>query len=168
MQRSSLKTQAKKVVSSINWKKWLFVIVIILTAFPLYRYIKKQMLKNEEQDTKIVKDKNYLDNQNPLTQQAKADKITKRKDIQADAKALAHHLGTMYSDKNSWTSIFDWKGWTENDAEAAKIVVRQRLNFNLMVRLYYECYSNSRDLRKDLLELLDEKELKKIQKYKVL
>lgn len=168
MQNARTKAMVKKSISSVNWKKWILPIIGLLVAFPLYRYVKKQLAKNEEQDAKLAKNEKYASNQNPITQQSKADKITKRKDIQADANALAHHLGTKYSDKNSWTSIFDWQGWTENDAEAAKIVIRQRLNFKLMERLYYDCYSNSRNLRNDILALIDGDELKKIQKYKIL
>lgn len=144
---------------------WIAVIFIILLMFPLYRYIRKQHQKNVEQKEATEKEVNYAENQNPQIQQTKADKITTRKDIQTAAQELSHHLGTKYSDTDSWWSIFNPRGWTENDKQVADILIKQRLNYNLLKQLYYTCYSNSRDLTADVLKLLDKSELARVRKF---
>lgn len=144
---------------------WIAVLVIIILMFPLYRYIRKQHQKNVEQKEATEKDLSYQENQNPQIQQSKADKITTRKDIQTAAQELAHHLGTKYSDTDSWLSIFNPRGWTENDRAVAQILITQRNNYHLLKQLYYTCYSNSRDLTADVLKLLDKSELALVRKY---
>jgi hypothetical protein len=142
---------------------WILILVAIIVSFPLYRFIKKQMAKNSEQDTALEKDKSFIENQNPIIQTAKADKITKNKGVQAAAKDLAHHLGTKYSDANHWYSFLDPRGWTEDDKKVADILIYQRNNYKLLERLYYTCYTNSRSLSDDVLKLLDEDQLKRVQ-----
>ena len=148
-----------------DWKKWLGIFIGLLLVFPAIRYIMRQLQKTGETEERIAKIKSFNENQNPIVAQSKADKITTRKDIQSAANDLAHHLGTKYSDKNSFWDFFNPKGWSENDSAAAQILIKQRLNFKLLERLYYNVYSNSRSLRDDVLKLLDERELKKVQKY---
>ncbi|MGL2964650.1 hypothetical protein ACSVH2_12580 [Flavobacterium sp. RSB2_4_14] len=160
--RTALKGGAKWYHKPINW---ILILICIIVPFPLYRFIKKQMAKNSEQDVQLEKDKSFIENQNPIVQTQKAKKITTRTDIQAAAKDLAHHLGTKYSDTNHWYSFLDPRGWTENDKKVADILIKQRLNFKLLERLYYSCYTNSRSLSDDVLKLLDEDELKRVQKY---
>ena len=117
----------------------------------------------DKKNTEVVKDKTFLENQNPVVAQNKADKITVRKDVQSAAKQLAHELGTKYSDKNSSWSWIDPRGWTENDKKVADILLYQRYNYWLLKRLYYEVYTNSRSLTDDIFSLLDENELKRVQ-----
>ena len=155
--------------SMLKWYQkplnWFLIIVGIIIAFPLFRYIKAQLEKNKEQNSTITKNAAFVENQNPITRQKKADVITTRKDIQAAAESLAHDLGTKYSDQNSWFSWLNPRGWTENDKSAADTLIKQRLNFKLLEKLYFTCYSNSRSLHDDVLQLLDEEELKRVRKY---
>jgi hypothetical protein len=168
MQSSVLKNQVKTALKGgVKWYhkpiNWILILICIIVPFPLYRFIKKQMAKNSEQDTQLVKDKSFIENQNPIIQTAKADKITKNKGVQAAAKDLAHHLGTKYSDANHWYSFLDPRGWTEDDKKVADILIYQRNNYKLLERLYYTCYTNSRSLSDDVLKLLDEDQLKRVQ-----
>lgn len=144
---------------------WVAVIVLILLIFPLYRYIRNQHQKNVDQSERQEKEVKLTENQNPVIQQTKADKITTRKDVQTAAQELAHHLGTKYSDAGNWWDFLNPRGWTENDKKVADIVITQRYNYNLLKQLYYECYSNSRDLTTDILKLVDASELARIRKY---
>ncbi len=151
----------------INWLKYLLVIVGIFAFFPLYRYILNQLSKNQTAEIKAVKQQKFLSNSDPLTQQTNADKITKDKGVQSSCKQLVTALGTLSCDNplaDYWSFLYP-SGWTENDAEAARILIYQRNNYQLMKRLYNECYTNSRDLSKDALNLLDTSELKKVLKY---
>jgi hypothetical protein len=68
-------------------------------------------------------------------------------------------------DRNSMWSWLNPKGWTENDKLVADDLIKGRNNYKLIQRLYFEVYSNSRNLLNDLLELLDQDELKRISKY---
>jgi hypothetical protein len=139
-----------------NW----VIITIVLFGLPYaYRYYKTQFQLNDEQDLKLEKDKAWLANLSPTTQKSRADKITTSIELQAVAKKLASDLGTAYSDKNSYFSWLNPKGWTENDESVLNTLLKYRNFFPTLERLYFECYSNSRNLRTDILELLDEKEL---------
>jgi hypothetical protein len=146
------------------------VIALIIVGPWLYRYIKAQIQANNEQDAEIDKDKAYESNKDPVVQQSKADKITKSKELQAAAKKIAHDLGTKYSDQNSsWLSpstwsIFNPKGWTENDEEARNVLLKYRNYYPTLKRLYHDCYSNSRNLSDDLVDLLDKEDLALVRK----
>lgn len=168
MQNSNLKNHYKTALKGgSKWYhkpiNWLLILICIILPIPLFRYLKRQFQKNNEQEIQIQKDRTFIENQNPIVVTAKADKITSRKDIQAGAKDLAHHLGTKYSDKNAWWSFLDPRGWTENDKKAADILIYQRNNYKLLERLYFSCYTNSRSLSDDVLKLLDESQLKRVQ-----
>lgn len=160
----------KKATTPFNWKKWLYIIIGIILFFPLARFIIRQYNKFKGLETEIDAENqenqnnvNYIQNQNPVIAQNKADKITTRKDVQSAAKQLAHDLGTKYSDKNSWWSWLDPRGWTENDKKVADTLLYQRYNFHHLKRLYNEVYTNNRVLTDDLFALLDESELKRVQ-----
>lgn len=152
-----------------NWKVWLILTVLTLLFFPLFRFVRAQLTKNKEQKADLDKIVIWQENQNPTIAQNKADKITTRKDVQQSAKELAHHLGTMYSDNPdmSWLGV-DWsflnpRGWTENDKKVADILLYQWRNYSYLKRLYHDVYTNSRNLTNDLIKLLDDKELKRVQ-----
>jgi len=150
----------------IHWFKWIiFVVVLTIIAFPLWRFIKSQIQKNQEKTASIEKTEKFISNQNPITQQFRADQITKDKTVQMRARNIAKNLGTIYSDTNSMWSWLNPKGWTENDKQVADDLIKGRNNYKLIQRLYFECYSNSRNLNNDILEFLDTDELKRVQKY---
>lgn len=111
-------------------------------------------------DSKEVKDKSdkataVVDNNNAMTQQQKANSITNRKDVQSDAKALAYHLGLSIENNTSFWSWANPKNWTENDDLIVNILIRERLNYGQLKKLYYSCYTDSRNLGTDLMNLLD-------------
>lgn len=137
---------------------------LIFLVWPwLKKYGMNMMASNEKTEQEIEKDREYQANKNPVTLQEKLDAITTRKDIQADAKELAHHLGTKY-DTGSWTDIFNYKKWTENDGAAATILIRQQYNYKFMEKLYFTV-TRSHNLTDDILEYLDKSELEKVRKY---
>lgn len=157
--------------ATFNWKKWLFILIAIIVIPILIRYIYKQYQKWKALQEDVKQTNDYNANQNPTTVQNKRDKITVRKDVQQDAIMLAHHLGTKYSDVpfDFWdTDTWGWanpKGWTENDKEAADILIRERLNYSYLQKLYYETETNKRNLTNDIISLLDKSELQRVQKY---
>ena len=112
----------------------------------------------------ILKEQNFIANQDEPTLNFNLNKITKRKDIQTAAKDLAHHLGTKYSDKNSWYDWLDPQGWTENDNEVENILMRQRKNYGLLVLLYKQV-TNNRSLSNDIRMYLDSENLNRIRKH---
>lgn len=143
----------------VNW----FMILCAFLVLPyLYRYYKKQQQLNEEQEQKLEKDRTFTDNKNPIIQQQRADKITSNKELQSVTKKIAHDLGTKYSDKNSAWSWLDYQGWTENDDEVTMALIKYRNYYPTIQRLYFGCYSNSRNLSDDLVALLDDKNLKRL------
>lgn len=150
---------------SQNYAKIILAVIGFLLLFPLYNYIKRQIAKTEAVSDEIAKETKYIENQNPINQRVKAAKITNRTDIIEAARGLAHHLGTMYSDSNKWYSVFDPRGWTENDKAAADLVIKQRLNYKLLEKLYFDVFTNSRNLTQDLLKYLDPDQLKRVQKF---
>lgn len=142
----------------------LLIVVIVL----LYPWIKKYVLKMTQslKETKkdIEKDTALDENKDPDVLQSKMDAITTRKDVQADAIALSHALGTKYSDRGHWWDFLDPQGWTENDSEVADILIRERLNYSYMQQLYF-VVTRSRNLTDDILAYLDSSELQRVRKY---
>lgn len=147
-----------------NYIKWVFVLIGLILLFPLFRFIRKQLQKNKEQMTQFLKEQNFVANQDEPTLNYNLNQITKRKDIQTAAKDLAHHLGTKYSDKNSWFDWLDPQGWTENDNEVENILMRQRKNYGILILLYKKV-TNSRSLSNDLRMYLDTDNLNRIRKH---
>jgi hypothetical protein len=163
------KTIPKKSTNAFNFRNLLWVSVGFLLFFPLVRFVIRQYnkfgaLENDinSENVENTKKAAFIQNQNPIISQNKADKITVRKDVQQAAKKLAHDLGTKYSDKDSWWSWADPRGWTENDKSVADALIYQQKNFALLKKLYYDVYTNSRNLTDDLYTLLDDKELKRV------
>lgn len=144
---------------------WILILGVIVGGPILYRYVKEQLLLNKEQNEDIKAETQILLNQNPLTRQQQADKITLDKNVQRSAENLAHHLGTKYSDAGNWYDIFNPRGWTENDNEVLTILQVQVRNIHLVERLYFEVYSKRRNLKDDVNKLLDKPQLEKLKAY---
>ena len=170
------KKPTNKKKEPFNWKKWLYILIGILLFFPVVRFVIRQYNKFNSLENEIDKEnqtnevhQNFIQNQNPIVAQNKADKITVRKDVQAAAKELVHHLGIKYQQNPNaeWLGInwsfLDPRGWTENDKKVADILIYQRLNYSLLKRLYNEVYTKGNKLNDDVLALVDETELKRIQ-----
>lgn len=147
-------------------KKYWLIITAILVGYPyLKRYLEAEELKNKLATASVEKDTKLLANQNPLTQAQKRLKITKSKDLHAASQSLASDLGVMYSDAGNWYDFMNPRGLTENDTNVRKTLVLYRNYFNILEKLYYEVDTNSRSLRKDILQYLDADELKYLRKY---
>lgn len=102
---------------------------------------------------------------NPANQNAEADSVKPKSTsqelwdkIKNDTALIAHHLGVNYS----W---YNPQSWSENDAEVAKILIRQVYNFKHLETLYYKTYAKGRNLKADVLKLLDNAELQKVRKF---
>jgi hypothetical protein len=148
-----------------NWQAYLVVIIIPVIGFPLYRFFMKQTQKNQEAEIAIQQQQQLIANQDPIKQQSVADSITTDKSVQSYAKELAFRLGTAFSDNGHWYNFLDPRGWTEDDTRVADIVIYQRKNYQLLVKLYNKCYSNSRSLSDDLFKYVDNDQLIRIKKY---
>ena len=154
----------KSSFSKLTTIQWLYILAGVILLFPLYRFIRNQLNKNKEQKFEIDKENNFLQNQNEPTLDVMLDKITPTKSLQKAAKDLAHHFGTKYSDANNWWDFLNPRGWTENDNEIEKILIYQRNNYALLVKLYAEV-TNSRSLGNDIRKYLDHSNRKKVAKY---
>lgn len=148
-----------------NWQAYIVVIVLPLIGFPLYRFIIKQVQKNNEAQIAVEQQQQLTDNKDPIKQQITADSITSSKSVQSYTKEVATKLGTQYSDAGNWYDFLDPRGWTEDDTRIADIIIYQRNNYQLMVKLYNKCYSNSRSLSDDLYKYLDNDQLLRVKKY---
>lgn len=102
---------------------------------------------------------------NPASQNELADSVKPKSTsqdlwdrIKNDTALIAHHLGVNYSWYNS-------QSWSENDAEVAKILIRQVYNLKHLETLYYITYAKGRNLKADVLKLLDSAELEKVRKF---
>jgi hypothetical protein len=145
-----------------------FVTVLIVGAMSapyLYRYFKGQELKNKEQNDSIAGQNQLIDNKNPLTAQQNANKITLNKDVQATALQLTVDLGYKYSDAGSWWNFLDPRGWTENDKKVLSALKYQVRNIHLVERLYFEVYTNRRNLKDDVNRVLDAAELAELKAH---
>jgi hypothetical protein len=148
-----------------NWQVYLLLIGIPLIGFPLYRFIIKQFQKNDEVQKDIQQQQQLIENQDPIKQQSVADSITPSKSIQSYTKEVASKLGTQYWDAGNWYDFLNPRGWSEDDTRVADIIIYQRNNYHLMVKLYNKCYSNSRSLSNDLYKYLDNDQLLRVKKY---
>ena len=93
------------------------------------------------------------------------DKINTNQSLQTAVVRLVQCLGVNYYDNpTQWFPWLNSKGWTENDDEAADLVIKYRKSYASMQKMYYEV-TNNRDLSADLLDLLDTDSLKRVRKY---
>lgn len=157
-------------------KYWLFITALLIGIPYLKRYMDEQAertrqaraqnkLDGVKADIIIKKETQFVTNLNPLIQSQRRLRITASKDLHAASQSLSAHFGVLYSDKGNWYDFLNPKGWSENDTEIRKILVLYRNYFDKLEKLYYEVDTNSRSLRKDILELLDADELKYLRKY---
>ena len=146
-------------------KNWIVITGLLLVVPYLDRYLKAQALITKEKNADIAKDYKLLVNQNPITQNEKRLAITGSKDLHAASTKLASDFGFLIADRGNWYDFMLPKGWTENDEEIRKTLVLYRNYFNILEKLYFEVDTNSRSLRKDILELLDKDELTYLRKY---
>jgi hypothetical protein len=174
MQERSINIKkAKATLDLYEWLKWLILgTVVIIGIFPLIAYIKRQISKGKEVKTLAQKKAIFEANKNPIHQEKIANSITHRPDIKAAALSLATDLGTAYSDAPDWKLFspstwfaLDPRGMTENDTAAANTLIKQRKNIEVLGALYFNCYTNGRNLKMDVLKLLDEDQLTRVRKY---
>ncbi|SHM71836.1 hypothetical protein [Flavobacterium xinjiangense] len=155
---------------------WLFITALLVGIPYLRRYMAEQSeqtrqasqtlrLEGQKADSVIIKETKLLVNQNPLTQNKKRLAITKSKDLHAASSKLATDFGVRYSDNGNWYDFMNPKGYSENDNSIKETLVLYRNYFDKLEKLYYEVDTNSRSLRKDILQYLDAGELKYLRKY---
>lgn len=170
------KTDVPTQVIEFLKKYWLFITALLVGIPYLKRYLDEQaektriakeqiQLEGQKASAEIKNETKLLANQNPLTQKDKRLAITGSKDLHAASTKLAHDFGFLVADRGEWYDFLKPKGWTENDTEIRKTLVLYRNYFNILEKLYYEVDTNSRSLRKDILNLLDKDELAYLRKY---
>lgn len=147
--------------------KNIFLILGIILVVPwIKEYLQNMELRNKANQIEKDKEDTFLQNQNMYTQQAKRDKITKSKELQAVATKIANDLGTSINhDTGSWSDIFNPRSWTENDKEVANALIKYRNYFPTLVNLYNQAETRQRKLKEDLLKLLDDTEIKRVRQY---
>lgn len=180
MQRNSIKRSAQDNAFNDAFdfikRNWLMITGLLVAVPYIMRYLKAQALRSqvanleldlkEKVDTKEVEKATKLfENENPLTQNQKRKAITSSQALWSASQSLAHDFGVIYKDTGHWWDIFNPRGWTENDKSIRQTLVYQRNNFPILEKLYYQVDTNSRSLRKDILEYLDKDELEYLRKY---
>lgn len=161
-------------------KKYIVYIIVSLTLFillifPLYRFIKRQLFKNSQQNNDLQLDEvietneinrriQFVENLQPAVLLNKLDRITPRRDLQNIARQLSHDLGVRYSDNLDWWSFFDPRGWTENDELVANNLIKYKDHYNTLALCYYQI-TNSRSLRNDVIKLLDNDQVTRVRKH---
>jgi hypothetical protein len=165
-------------------KYWLFITALLIGIPYLKRYMDEQSEKTRQAklvlevegkraNAQVVIDNRQTENANPLTQQQKRLKITASKELHAASQKLASDFGMMQTAQlKSWydflipTNIPSVvQSLTENDTEIRKTLVTYRNYFDKLEKLYFEVDTNSRNLRKDILQYLDKDELTYLRKY---
>lgn len=139
-----------------KYKKMIFLIIVIIVAFPLYRYIQSQLLLNELKNEDIQLEKKKVALSNPSEKSKIIAKITTRPDLIEASQSLAHHLGTKYG----W---YNPKSWTENDKKVYDILKYQIRNLKILSKLYYEVDAPNRNLKDDVYSYLDSAQLKNLE-----
>lgn len=156
-------------------KYWLIIAGLIFALPWIKNYLDemkatniKSALENQvevnEQKAEAVKDNILLENKNPLTQKEKRLKITGSSELWAASSSLAHHFGVSYSDNGKWYDFLNPRGFTENDEEIRNILLKYRNYFTKLEKLYFVVDTNSRSLRKDILQYLDKDSLKTVRR----
>jgi hypothetical protein len=170
--KTNLATQVIEFVK----KYWLFITALLIGIPYLKRYMDEQAEKTRQAsaqnkldgikaDTIIIKETQFVTNLNPLTQKQRRLKITASKELHAASQKLASDFGFLYADQGNWYDFMNPRGWTENDKAIRETLVLYRNYFDKLEKLYYEVDTNSRSLRKDILQLLNADELKYLRKY---
>ena len=111
------------------------------------------------------KQKENQEANNPANQNAEADAVKPKTTSQAlwdsiknDTQLIAHHLGVNYS----W---FNPQSWTENDKEVERLLCRQVNNLKHVETLYYQTYAKGRNLKADVIKLLDASNLENVRNF---
>ncbi|MFV8344582.1 DUF1110 domain-containing protein [Flavobacterium sp. ZB4P13] len=165
-------------------KYWLFITALLIGIPYLKRYMDEQAEKTRQAklqlqvegkiaNAQVIVDNRQTENQNPLTQAQKRLKITASKELHAASQKLASDFGFLQQAK-----LVNWYDYlnplniqtvagtlSENDIAIRETLVLYRNYFDKLEKLYYEVDTNSRSLRKDILQYLDSKELKYLRKY---
>lgn len=156
--------------------KFWYVFVLIILAIPfIHRYYQNQKIKNKKNylDNVVTNNNNQNSSQSPNIIKTKTDSILKgykfptsasRLKLISDAKALAHHLGTMYM--VTWYDfIINRSSWTENDNEIEKLLKQQTHNYPILEKLYFSVHTQSRNLSNDLNKFLDDDNKKRVKNH---
>lgn len=87
----------------------------------------------------------------PVDLQKEADKVVNNERLQKVANEIAHHLGFKYA-------VVDPRRWTENDKEVFELLkTLSKTEVAQVSQLYSQVYARGRDLKSDLLKVLDSK-----------
>jgi hypothetical protein len=165
MQRTTRKTRnsVNSGFLSIIERYWLVIIGLIVGTPFLLRYLKDSSVKNYTNDLQEQIKTNATANLSPITQLSGMNKITTNKAYHDWALSLAKDLGTLYSSRASWYSIFDWtRSLTENDT-AVYNSLKQVSNTGqkrILGELYF--FLVQRNLNEDVVKLLDKELLAKL------
>jgi hypothetical protein len=158
-------------------KKYWYIILGFILIFPMIkRYLAQQQAYNEEHQqqivldskinqVKIIKETRFVNNLDPKKQLTARQKITGSKELWAVSTKLASDFGVIYSDNNNWYDFMNPRGFTENDVAIADALIKYRNYFEKLEKLYFEVDTNSSNLRKDILKLLDSDQLTRVRKY---
>lgn len=168
IKRNNQKSAAQKVADFFqnNWKFVAMCVVLIILMPWIIKYFKTMFYSIEKQEEEEQKDRLFRENKNPGTLNAKMDEYLDSKDtiststttIKNAARNLAHALGTLYSDTDSWYSWADPRGWFENDRDVRNLLAATKYDFQHVAECYYYV-TRSRDLSADLVKLLDKNEV---------
>lgn len=151
-----------------NWKFIAMIGVLLLLLPWIIKYFKTMFYSIEKQEEEEQKDRLFRENQNSsilnmkmdeyLDSQLKGAISTTPEKIKSAARNLAHALGYKYYDTDKWYSIFDPRGWFENDKDVRIILESVKYDYHHVAECYYHV-TRSRDLSADLIKVLDRDEV---------
>lgn len=136
-------------------KHWMLALTLFVLLYFVLRFLLNSIFNLNK--TTNTKEETVADDILVKTDLPKnSDVFREYKDL---ANSLAHHLGTKYP----W---YDPRSLTENDEEVFNIL-RDLTNDDIEVieTLYFEVYTKNRNLRSDILRLLDKKYLQQLDNF---
>jgi hypothetical protein len=154
-------------------KYWVWILGIIILLPWLIKYAKKMFASIEETNQELEKDALFRENTNPQVLNDKFDAALDnyersggliygtREQVKLAARQLADSLGTLYWDTDKWWSVFDPRGWTENDIATADILIENRSDIN-PIGICYTIVTRQHDLTADIIKYLNPQQKERV------
>lgn len=130
------------------------IIAVLIALFGITFYF--QWRKGQQEKDEKNNPDNYKEKADALKPSRTPQDLWDR--IKSSTMKLAHDLGVNYG---WWNPL----SWSENDKEVAQNLMYQVQNIDHLEKLYYEVYTDGRNLKNDVLKLLDKKQLEQVRAH---
>jgi hypothetical protein len=156
---------------------WLFLLAVLFVLPYILKMIREVINSMKENAIKLKVENSNVENAQwiPQTIEEKLYKLLFmkykisdkkiRERLSASTLSIVNDLGIKYSDDSSqWYQITDIRGWTENDKSIGDTLVREGHNYKFLEQIYYNVYTQSRNLSADLLKYLDKDQIERVRR----